>query len=168
VAQARCTRSLPNRPESVRKVRGWIRNTLAMYGHEDVLDPALLIMSELATNAVLHGTQSDTIKLLCQLDDGILTIGVIDYDQRQPIILAVSMDDERGRGLMLVDSVSDEWGCAPCDGGKLVFARLKVVAGIKEARNSGSARQVVQDRLEDLRRRRAEGRVRDQAVSGYR
>jgi len=126
VPQARCTHSLPNRPDSVSRARTWLRAILAAHGHEDTLDPALLIMSELATNAVMHATQSATIEILCELDTDILTLGVIDHDIRQPVILEVTPDDERGRGLILIASISAEWGCHPHDNGKLVFARLKL------------------------------------------
>jgi anti-sigma regulatory factor (Ser/Thr protein kinase) len=126
VPQARCTHSLPNRPESVRKARAWLRAILTAHGHDDAVDPALLIMSELVTNAVRHATQSATIEILCELDPDILTLSVIDHDIRQPVILEVTSDDERGRGLILISSISDEWGCHPHTTGKLVFARLKL------------------------------------------
>lgn len=165
--QAKCTHSLPNQPESVSRARTLMRTVLTVHGHEDVLDPALLILSELATNAVRHGARSDTIKLLCELDDDILTMGVIDYDERQPVILQAGVDDERGRGLMLVDSISDEWGCRPHDGGKLVFASLKLAGRCEDRWASGPA-QVSEDRLEDLGRGRPEGGGRYQAVGADR
>lgn len=165
--QARCTHSLPNRPESVSKARTLMRTILTAHDHQDALDPALLIMSELVTNAAIHGTQSDTVKLLCELDDDILTMGVIDYDERQPVILHAGVDDERGRGLMLVDSISDEWGCRPHDGGKLVFASLKLARRFGDRCASGPV-QVGEDCLEDLGRGRAEGRGGYQAVGADR
>jgi anti-sigma regulatory factor (Ser/Thr protein kinase) len=124
VPQARSAYPLPNRPESASRARAWVRITLAVHGREDALDPAELIITELAANAAIHATQSGTIKIICEPDTDFLILGVIDYDQRQPVLLNVSEEDERGRGLMLVDALCDTWGCRPCDGGKLVFALL--------------------------------------------
>jgi anti-sigma regulatory factor (Ser/Thr protein kinase) len=96
-------------------------------GCDDAIDPALLIMSELASNAVQHASESVTIKIICELDaDGILTLGVIDYSTREPVKLDVAGDDESGRGLALVEAIADEWGWYPCDVGKFVYARLKL------------------------------------------
>lgn len=125
--QARYGYPLPRRPESVRRARAWVRITLMGRGHEDAIDPALLIMSELASNAVQHASESTTIKIVCEVDaDAILTLGVIDYGRREPVVLNSAEDDERGRGLALVEAIADEWGWHPCDVGKFVYARLKL------------------------------------------
>jgi anti-sigma regulatory factor (Ser/Thr protein kinase) len=84
-------------------------------------------MSELASNAVQHASESTTIKIVCEVDaDAILTLGVIDYGRREPVVLNSAEDDERGRGLALVEAIADEWGWHPCDVGKFVYARLKL------------------------------------------
>jgi hypothetical protein len=49
--QARYGYPLPRRPESVRHARIWVRISLMGRGCDDAIDPALLIMSELASNA---------------------------------------------------------------------------------------------------------------------
>jgi anti-sigma regulatory factor (Ser/Thr protein kinase) len=96
-------------------------------GCEDAIDSALLIMSELASNAIQHASESEAIKLICEVDDdGILTLGVFDYSKREPVILAAAEDDEYGRGLALVEALADEWGWHWHDVGKLVYARLKL------------------------------------------
>ncbi len=123
-----CAYTLPNNPESVGRARAWVRIMLTAAGREDLIDSALLIMSELATNTAVHATQSDMIKIVCEVDGDTLTLGVIDYDERQPILLTVREDDERGRGLKIVDALCDEWGCSPCDGGKIVFGLLHLHA----------------------------------------
>jgi anti-sigma regulatory factor (Ser/Thr protein kinase) len=123
---ARSAYPLPAAPESVRRARAWVRITLTAQGHHDELDTALLIMSELASNAVIHATGPAVIKIVCELDAETLTLGVIDYGEGQPRLVNAAGNDERGRGLRLVDALCQEWGCHPCDGGKIVFARLKV------------------------------------------
>ena len=125
--QVRYGYPLLRRPESVRDARTWVRISLMGRGCDDAIDPALLIMSELASNAVQHASESATIKIMCEVsDDGILTLGVIDYGKREPIMLAAAKDDEHGRGLALVDAIADEWGWHWCDFGKFVYARLKL------------------------------------------
>ena len=122
--QIRCAYPLPNHPESVGRARTWVRITLTAYGQEDALDAASLIMSELTSNAVQHAAGPDMIKIVCEADAGILTIGVIDHGKRHPIMLDADQDDEYGRGLTLVDAIADDWGWRPYSDGKLVYARL--------------------------------------------
>jgi anti-sigma regulatory factor (Ser/Thr protein kinase) len=125
--QARYGYPLPRRPESVKAARAWVRISLMGRGCDDAIDPASLIISELASNAVQHASESVTIKVVCEVDgDGILTLGVIDYGKREPVMLAAAEDDEYGRGLALVDALADDWGWHPCDVGKFVYARLKL------------------------------------------
>lgn len=94
----------------------------------DVIDTALLITSELATNGLIHGSRHrwDTITIVCDVDTDILTIGVIDYGADRPVVLDAADDAEFGRGLALVEDIADDWGQEPCDGGKLVYAQLKL------------------------------------------
>jgi hypothetical protein len=67
-----------------------------------------------------------TIRVVCEVDDGILTLGVIDYGKREPVVLDAAEDDEYGRGLTLVNALADEWGWHWCEVGKFVYARLKL------------------------------------------
>ncbi len=68
-----------NRVDSVPKARYLVRTTLLSWEYRgDVIEPAVLITSELATNAVVHATDSALIKILCELRQNLLTIGVID------------------------------------------------------------------------------------------
>jgi anti-sigma regulatory factor (Ser/Thr protein kinase) len=118
--------ALPRRPESVESARMWVRISL-MGRYDDAIDPAVLIMSELATNAIQHADKTVTIRVTCEVgDDGILTLGVLDYGKREPVMLDAADDDEHGRGLVLVNALADEWGWHWCDVGKLVYARLKL------------------------------------------
>lgn len=117
---------LPRCDESVGRARAWVHISLAGEYGDDVLESALLIVSELSTNAVQHAAMTATIKIICQVDDDVLTLGVLDYSKREPVMLNAAEDDEYGRGLALVDSLSDEWGCEWRDMGKIVYARLKL------------------------------------------
>jgi anti-sigma regulatory factor (Ser/Thr protein kinase) len=127
--QARHAYQLPNHPQSVGRARAWVRAILtADRCCEDTIDSARQIMSELATNGLIHGSmrRSDTITIVCEIDTDILTVGVIDYGSDQPVILDAAEDAEFGRGMALIEDMADDWGQEPCDGGKLVYARLKL------------------------------------------
>jgi anti-sigma regulatory factor (Ser/Thr protein kinase) len=105
-AYARFGRSSEQIPEA----RAFVRTTLSRWGETSVVDDALLVTSELFTNAVLHG--SGRIDLYVTLDPEALRIAVVDDGRRTP---------ERwqrrgvtptlgGRGLRIVDSVASTWG----------------------------------------------------------
>jgi anti-sigma regulatory factor (Ser/Thr protein kinase) len=118
-----------NAPDSVPKARYVVRSTLQAWEYEDdVIEPSLLIISELATNAVVHATDSPIFKVICELRESILTVGVIDFDERLPVKYEATEDDEGGRGLLLIESLADDWGTTVHGHGKLVFGRLHVIA----------------------------------------
>lgn len=90
-------------------------------------DVGLLLVSELVTNAVVHGTPSgNRIRLALSVDATRLRIEVHDARaEREPVLRSTSSDDENGRGLILVKSLSLRWGCCPRVGiGKIVWAEI--------------------------------------------
>lgn len=85
-------------------------------------DDARLVVSELTTNAVLHGGPPIELRLAATGDT--LVISVSDGSSTPPRPVAPRL--ESGRGLALVESVAD-WGCADVPGdGKVVTARLQL------------------------------------------
>ena len=93
------------------------------WGMNHHLDSGALVVSELVTNALIH-TDSD-IDVLLAGDRDRLRIGVRDRDPAAPRDPSVSSNSLHGRGLLLVDSLSDSSGALPTrDGGKLVWAVL--------------------------------------------
>jgi serine/threonine-protein kinase RsbW len=116
-----------NAVESVPKARHCVHKILRACKYDsDLIDTALLCTSELVTNAVMHATAAPTFTVICKLKIDMMTIGVIDRDPNLPRKLDVCDDDGFGRGLLLVESLSDEWGVEVRRHGKMVFARLKV------------------------------------------
>ncbi|MEU3225691.1 ATP-binding protein [Streptomyces sp. NPDC006976] len=119
--------ALPARPESVAGAR---RLTKARLGEwrtgEDTREAAVLIVSELVTNAVVHTASARVVCELRYLPAG-LRISVQDQGH-QPCgpRLGRGADDEHGRGLLLVDSLSSAWGAHDAgDGsGRIVWAEL--------------------------------------------
>ena len=88
-----------------------------------LLDDALLVVSELAANAVTHANSSLRIRL--SLKESTLRIDVIDSGAGTPEPQPTSNTAEHGRGLHLVTALTSAWGLeAMPDGGKVVWAEL--------------------------------------------
>ncbi|MFD0901744.1 ATP-binding protein [Actinomadura sediminis] len=88
-----------------------------------------LVVSELATNAIVHGASGPTDHIVVrayEMDNGKRVIEVWDRGETWPEPGQVPEDDtESGRGLLLVDALTDGWGVRPLnEGGKVVFAKL--------------------------------------------
>lgn len=111
--------------------RAVVRSVLAEADLEELLNEALLLTTELSTNAVLHaGTELD-IEVLADISG--LTVLVTDF-ATGPIEKVragfkngqtdVSDVSERGRGLLLVDHFASRWGTTHLPTGKGVWFRL--------------------------------------------
>jgi anti-sigma regulatory factor (Ser/Thr protein kinase) len=88
---------------------------------------ARVVVSELVTNGVVHARTP--MELTVRLTGSDLYLSVRDGDPR--LLMdpggGVAADGHGyGRGLLLVDSLADGWGCAPTGEGKVVWARLAV------------------------------------------
>ena len=85
-------------------------------------DDALLLLSELTTNALLHGRGPIEVRL--SRDRGHLTLEVHDGAPTLPRPSRPGADDEHGRGLLLVSLLSARWGTRPTPEGKAVWCVL--------------------------------------------
>jgi anti-sigma regulatory factor (Ser/Thr protein kinase) len=79
------------------------------------LDPAALIVAELAANAATHGRVTGRdFRLTLYVVAETLRIEVTDTrGDRNPVPGRPAPDAETGRGLLLVDALADRWGTAP-------------------------------------------------------
>jgi len=99
----------------------------------NVADDAEMIVSELATNALKATwslTDAKPIVLHLLADHGCLTIQVWDALPVAPDPQPHAIDAETGRGLMLVDTLSDEWGSYRTLAGKAVYFTLAFQPGL--------------------------------------
>jgi len=113
-------------PQTAAAARDFVRCTCILWGLEATLDPALLVVSELVTNAVVNARSQVTVRLRLRPDH--LLVEVEDQDSRLPVLQQHNdWDALGGRGLMLVDALSARWGSQPCPFGKLVWAELTLV-----------------------------------------
>ncbi|MEV0643168.1 SpoIIE family protein phosphatase [Streptomyces sp. NPDC050619] len=114
VITARAAASFEPVGRSVASARSFVRDTLQGWGFADVIDDAVVLTSELVTNAVVHaGTSAD---VLCLRSDEGVRIEVADRYPEREIPLqgqAIDMgspDREGGRGLQLCAALAGHWG----------------------------------------------------------
>ncbi|MET7475598.1 ATP-binding protein [Streptomyces sp. NPDC005648] len=110
---------VPRHPASVGFARHRVRQHLATWGHDKddaITEDVVLLASELAANVVRHGPilQREFEISVTARADGSCFIAVSDESPAQPVLQSArSADDERGRGLHLVDQVARTWGVRP-------------------------------------------------------
>jgi anti-sigma regulatory factor (Ser/Thr protein kinase) len=99
---------------------------LEQWGLFDLIDRATLLVSEIVTNAVRHAASGSILTL--SVANEFLEIGVMDSDAAHlPVTRkAVELSAESGRGLALVEALSDEWGTTLLPGGKNVWFRIRL------------------------------------------
>lgn len=150
--------------------RAWTRQILWEWRLARLADQAELITSELVTNALLASRWLDrpAIGLTLLSDSRQLVILVRDFNPGIPIPRQASAEEESGRGLLLVEAISDRFGWErPADGtpGKIVWAVLLLSAGhgdrdhIADQMREGTLAEMTSPPQDsDTARRRAAGR----------
>jgi anti-sigma regulatory factor (Ser/Thr protein kinase) len=84
-------------------------------------DTVLLVVSELVTNALVH--TDGQVRLDLTLSNHRLRVAVADSSPRTPIKpTSIGWEATGGRGILLVEAMSAEWGTLPVSGGKQVWA----------------------------------------------
>jgi len=108
----------------VRAAREFVAATLDAHAFEGDTDAALLLVSELATNAVRHA--ATPFDIIIDLQGGRLRVAVIDHDvDHPPRVGQPSAQDPSGRGLLIVEQLSARWGTDELgDGSKSVWFTL--------------------------------------------
>lgn len=114
VITARAAASFDPVGRSVATARAFVRDTLQGWGYSDVVDDAVVLTSELVTNAVVHaGTAADVLCL--RTDEGVRVEVADRYPEREIPIQGTgrslgSLDRENGRGLLLCAALASRWG----------------------------------------------------------
>ncbi|HTZ29386.1 MAG TPA: ATP-binding protein [Streptosporangiaceae bacterium] len=119
------TFTLPSTPSSVRMARFYVRAALTYHKLGDYSEDAVMVTSELATNAIKH---TDGLKFGFEVihlaASGAVAVIVTDPSPHPPVKRGLSEDTEHGRGLNIVEALSASWGWRPKDPGKAVYAVL--------------------------------------------
>ena len=125
--------SFTSTPRGARLARRLVSHRLNDWGHpytSPANETVTLIAAELTANAVQHGHQPGRdfhLRLTFAEAAGVLNIEVTDTQtERLPSPGAPAPDVESGRGLPLVDALTDDWGFTPRPGapGKTVWEEL--------------------------------------------
>lgn len=120
----RYRRAFPNVAGSAPAVRVFLRGVLGEFDGEVDLEAALLLATELVGNTVLH-TDVPDFEVQVNLCPYGVRIGVSDDDPTKPVSRAPNLLDTDGRGLPLVETLSQAWGVEDRAGGKLVWFDLR-------------------------------------------
>ncbi|MGY0062038.1 ATP-binding protein [Streptomyces sp. LZ34] len=113
-------------PKSVTFARRYTARLVAHWGHPALADDAALIVSELASNAVLHGSVPGRhFRVQLTLTKTHLRIAVSDAKgERLPHPRRPTPDDKFGRGLLIVRALATRWGVRERTVGKEVWVEL--------------------------------------------
>jgi anti-sigma regulatory factor (Ser/Thr protein kinase) len=117
---------LERRADSVSDAREATRRFLEDEQRIADRDDAVLVVSELVSNAVRHAQRgAERVELKMELLPGALHIEVTDDDPNPPVPLPPRANDETGRGLQIVQQLSDRWGWEVSRGvGKRIWCDL--------------------------------------------
>lgn len=122
-------RLFTRRKSSIRAVRDFVADALTACGCGQRLDDVRLCVSELATNALLHGAPSGRLfAVRVTVHDTSVRIEVQDSGDGTPARRSPASGEERGRGLLRVDALADDWGVAPRTVGKTVWMSFELPA----------------------------------------
>ena len=120
--------ALPADPTSA----GAARRSLAAYCRDqnapaELTQDALLVISELVTNAVLHACTPAIA--WAEYDAGAITVAVVDGSASLPSLLAPSARRESGRGVAIIDELGATWGLIRTSLGKIIWVNIRQGAG---------------------------------------
>ncbi|MER7990152.1 ATP-binding protein [Streptomyces noursei] len=118
------TRNLPCTAESASSARAMVRSALTAWGLHAVADTGALVVTELVANAARH-TRSHTVRVtVTRPAEASVLISVVDRSKRPPVSRVADDGDESGRGLAIIDALSQRWGTDPLPWGKRVWVEL--------------------------------------------
>src|SRR4051812_17326564 len=114
--------TLPATVRSVPTARHFAVDALHALGHDDVDEVAALLVSEVATNAVVHARSPMRVSVWC--NHGHPRVEVRDDDPTLPREVEPDPFATGGRGMLLVHGLASSWGVNCSDRGKTVWFEL--------------------------------------------
>jgi anti-sigma regulatory factor (Ser/Thr protein kinase) len=125
-------------PSAVSCAQAHVRSVAREWGLADLADTAELLASELLTNAIRAserlGTRADlpgipVVRICVASDQASIAIHVWDGSDEMPVRKDVGPEDEGGRGLMLVETLGQDWGAYRERDGKVVWVVIGGMPG---------------------------------------
>jgi hypothetical protein len=107
--------------------RHFVGARLVHWGLERVADTAVLLTSEVVSNAILHaGPHRSGAGLTVHLhsDSATVRVEVADWSASVPVRGDIAIDGLSGRGLLLLDALASSWGSTPNRDGKSVWFEI--------------------------------------------
>jgi anti-sigma regulatory factor (Ser/Thr protein kinase) len=124
VTPVRLQRALSAEPSSVGEARQLVREMCDRTAlEEQARDAAILLTSELVTNAVLHA--SGEVRLSVLAAPSSITVEVGDDSPRHPVPRHAAPGAVNGRGLGIVEACASSWGVRDEDPGKSVWFEIR-------------------------------------------
>ena len=124
--------ALPASPQAAGRFRHHAVSAAQRWGlHREAGETVEACVSELVTNAIVHGVGRDVLMMLYYTGDSVLT-EVFGHALDEPVIPASARSDqaESGRGLLIVESLAKDWGSEHTGLGLLrVWASIAVRRG---------------------------------------
>ncbi len=127
----RCRVRLATGPAAAGEARSQVRAAICAWDVPVDPDVAVLLTSELVTNAIRHEA-SGTVTLAITCSCRHLRVDVFDTCRFLPVVADASAEAETGRGLMLVATLSADWGSYRTPAGKAVYFTLPFAADLAE------------------------------------
>lgn len=116
--------TLPAVRQAVAAGRSWSREVTKEWQLDDLTDVVQQLVSELVTNSVEHADTSD-VRVLLVHATGTLRLNVSDDDVVSlPVMAQAGVDDISGRGLAIVEALSERWGVHITGCAKTVWCEL--------------------------------------------
>ena len=132
-------RTFPAIPQSVHAARRFATDTLTG-NPASTLEAVELMVSELATNCIRHERTSFHIAILGSAQE--IRVEVTDSGSGTPTMRSPGPDEPSGRGLQIVDMLSESWGVAPEDpSGKTVWFTMVAAAEVAAASDEVATRR---------------------------
>lgn len=115
----------PAERSAVARARGFVRETLIAWGVDEVTDDAVLLTSELATNAVVHARTP--FEVICRRGESWVQVEVVDGEPERalPAPGGIDPDGSGGRGLLMPVALAAAWGVSYAADSKTVWFRLR-------------------------------------------
>ncbi|MEU4494770.1 ATP-binding protein [Streptomyces sp. NPDC023998] len=112
-------------PAELAGLRGVLRLHLTLWGLPDLVEAAQFCVTELVSNVIKHVGAGTPTRLAVSMSGTYLRIELHDPDTRAlPTLLSAGHEAESGRGMTIVDSVTDRWGVVLRADSKFVWCEL--------------------------------------------
>ena len=121
--------TLPGTVNSPRVARAFLGHALHRWHLDGLRDVTGLLGTELVANVVTHVGRPMTLRAV--LDSSRVRVELDDPSPIRPVVRHPGVNEEHGRGMLLVDQLADEWGVDWRPDGKTVWFEFAVASNVE-------------------------------------